>query len=83
MINPPPTRSPLVDDKGMIKPEWQEFFSAAYFAIAAQEFYGPTANRPTKNLFIGRPYYDQTLGYSINVHSVNPTVWHNGAGVVV
>jgi hypothetical protein len=69
--------------QGMINPEWLEFFSDAYFAIAGLQQSGTTANRPTKRLYIGMPYYDTTLGYSINIHSLNPTVWHNGAGAVV
>lgn len=80
MIQPPPTRSPIVDDKGMIKPEWQEFFSAAFFSLQAQESYGTTANRPTSRLYISRPYFDTSLGYEIRY---NGTAWVNGSGVVV
>jgi hypothetical protein len=80
MINPPPTRSVLVDDKGMINPEWQEFFSAAFFSLRAQEMSGTTANRPTKRLFVGMPYFDTSLGYEIRY---NGTAWVNGSGVVV
>jgi hypothetical protein len=32
------------------------------------------------NLYIGQPFFDATLGYLVNVKSLNPTVWVNGAG---
>jgi len=43
---------------------------------------GTTANRPTKNLWIGRRYFDTTLGYMIWVKDSTPT-WVNGAGIGV
>jgi hypothetical protein len=80
MINPPPTRSPLVDDKGMITQEWQEFFSAAFFSLRSQEMSGTTANRPTKRLFVGMPYFDTTLNRPIWYTGTN---WIRADGVVV
>jgi hypothetical protein len=71
----------LVQD--MLNKDWQEFFSSVYFSVTYLQQSGTTAERPTKGLYIGRPYYDTTLGYQICVNSVNPTVWHNGAGAVV
>jgi hypothetical protein len=45
---------------------------------------GTTANRPTSGLWIGRPYFDTTLGYRIHVKTVNPTpVWVRYDGAVV
>jgi hypothetical protein len=44
---------------------------------------GTTANRPTTNLFIGRPYFDTTLGKPIAIKSLGPTVWVDGVGTVV
>jgi hypothetical protein len=47
---------------------------------------GPTASRPTSTLdnrWIGMPFYDTTLGKPIFLNSVNPDVWHDGAGGVV
>ncbi|PPC95238.1 MAG: hypothetical protein CTY33_00340 [Methylotenera sp.] len=83
MIRPPPTRSPLTREQlnqMMASPEWLEFFSDAYFAIAGLQQSGTTANRPTKRLYTGMPYFDRTLGYQINY---NGTAWVNSAGVVV
>lgn len=44
---------------------------------------GTTAQRPTTGLWIGRGYFDSTLGLPVWVKSVNPTVWVNGAGTPV
>ncbi len=47
---------------------------------------GPTASRPTSSVqgrWIGMQFYDTTLGKAIFLHSVNPDVWHDGAGSVV
>jgi hypothetical protein len=47
---------------------------------------GLSADRPTSGLpvrWIGMPFYDTTLGKPIFLHSVNPDVWHDGAGAVV
>jgi len=46
---------------------------------------GITANRPTSTLWIGRRYYDTTLGYPVWVHSYagGVAVWHNAAGAPV
>jgi hypothetical protein len=44
---------------------------------------GPTANRPTKNLWIGRFYFDTDLQMPIWVLTVNPSVWVDATGTVV
>lgn len=46
--------------------------------------YGTTADRPTKGLWPGRVYYDQTLGKPVWVDQVGPPiVWHDASGAVV
>jgi hypothetical protein len=63
---------------------WLNFFNQIFKFINASTQYGPTAQRPTTGLWIGRFYYDTTLGYGVRVHQVNPTViWHNEAGATV
>lgn len=54
----PPTNPPT--------PSW--FTQVWQIAFASQDS-GATANRPTKNLWTGRPYFDTTLGRPI---------WWNG-----
>jgi hypothetical protein len=83
MIRPPPTRSPLTReqfDQMMGSPEWLEFFSDAYFAIASLQQSGTTAKRPTKGLYIGKPYFDTTLNRPIWYTGTN---WIRADGVVV
>jgi hypothetical protein len=102
-INPPPTKSPIVNSTseqqsglaiiasrqiGGIKPantntvgqEWQEFFSAIFSALSGIQQSGTTAQRPVKGLWVGRPYFDTTLGYAINY---NGTSWVNSVGAPV
>lgn len=63
---------------------WTAFFTKVRNACVLRTQAGTTAQRPTKFLEIGLPYYDTTLGYQICVHQVTPAVvWHNGAGAAV
>lgn len=79
-VNAPPNKTPIIGDvqntrpelspfpnqnKGSIKTEWQEFFSDVFFSIKALEQSGTTAQRPTVKLYVGRPYFDTTLGLPI------------------
>jgi hypothetical protein len=64
----------------MASPEWLEFFSDAYFAIAGLQQSGTTANRPTKRLYVGMPYFDTTLNRPIWYTGTN---WIRADGVVV
>ena len=44
---------------------------------------GTTANRPTVELWIGRRYFDTTLGHPVYLKSVRPSVWVDGTGSAV
>ena len=44
---------------------------------------GTTANRPTKNVWLGRRYYDTTLNKPIYISALVPIVWRDAAGVIV
>jgi hypothetical protein len=80
MIQAPPNQQQLQDEMGKVSPMWQRFFSSAFSILTALQSSGTTAQRPTKGLWIGRPYFDTTLGYSINY---NGTVWVDGAGTPI
>jgi len=80
MIKAPPLDFPLQDSRGYVNLAWQEFFSAAYLLMADMQRSGTTANRPTKNLYPGKPYFDTTLGHPI-WHS--GTDWVDATGAVV
>jgi hypothetical protein len=80
-----PGTSPIADDKGTITGPWLNVFSRWQNINAAAQQSGTTAQRPTSLLWIGRRFYDTTLGYPVWVHSVAGGVatWHNAAGAVV
>jgi hypothetical protein len=64
-------------------PQWAGWFSTVQGILQAVSSSGTTANRPTKNLYIGQMYYDTTLGLPVWVNAISPAiVWHNGAGGV-
>lgn len=44
---------------------WLTFFTKLGFTMESMRESGVSANRPTKGLWIGRSYFDTTLGYPI------------------
>lgn len=67
LISPPPIR----DEVGT-RP-WSAWFAQVYTLLFAVGQSGTTANRPTEGLWVGRPYFDTTLGLPI---------WYAGSGWV-
>lgn len=57
-----------------------EQLEKARLSLSALTEAGTTAQRPTVNLWIGRAYFDTTLGFEIHY---NGTVWvrYDGTGV--
>lgn len=80
LINQPP-QTP-VDQNGAVSMGWATFFSAAFSILDALTMSGPTASRPVKFLWIGRNYFDVTLGKPVWLRSVGPNVWVDGVGTV-
>ena len=80
-----PDNSTLVGDDKMATAPWAGVFSRWHTIISSAQQSGTTAQRPTKVLWVGRRFYDTTLGYPVWVHSVAGGVatWHNAAGAVV
>jgi hypothetical protein len=62
---------------------WAAWFAQVLTVAQDTSNSGTTAQRPTTLLYVGKPYFDTTLGYAINLKSTNPTVWVNGAGASV
>lgn len=77
-----PSNSQVVDSNGNATNPWQSVFSRWHTIIASAQQSGTTAQRPTKVLWIGRRYFDTTLGKPVYLKSINPSVWVDGAGVV-
>lgn len=83
-LSPIPTDRFIDKDKKVEVDEiWLSWWNSIQFWLFPNGQFGTTANRPTTNLYIGRMYYDTTLHYPVWVNSLNPTVWHNGAGAAV
>lgn len=78
-----PSNDPLVDDKGMAFRTWAQWISWVHQTVSAMRQSGPTADRPTKVLWIGRQYFDTDLGIPVWVQSVRPTVWVDATGAPV
>ncbi|MBI2725398.1 MAG: hypothetical protein HYX42_04025 [Polaromonas sp.] len=77
-----PSNTPVVDDKGSATVPWMAVFSRWQTIISSGQDAGVTADRPTNVLWIGRRYFDQTLGKPVYLKSVRPSVWVDGVGTV-
>jgi hypothetical protein len=78
MINPPPNQQEIQQfnkdrNRWFIASAWTIFFTQVFNLLTAITASGTTAQRPTKLLWVGRPYFDTTLGYPI---------WYDGSGWV-
>ena len=83
-LSPLPSNVPVTDKSGALTPVWFAWFNSVFTWCQGMGQSGATAARPTKGLFIGRDYFDTTLGYKVTVKAVSPSVvWVNGAGAVV
>jgi hypothetical protein len=83
-MNKPPLESPIFDLRNATTDSrWIEWISLAHVFLFSVQESGPSTNRPPKRLWIGRRYFDTTLGLPVYVKSVKPTVWVNAAGAVV
>lgn len=81
---PLPSRPIITQDGKLLDKLYQAWFGAIQQWLGPLGQFGTTAQRPTKNLWIGLPYYDTTLGYPVFVHQISPSIiWHNGAGAAV
>lgn len=78
-----PDGTPLVgDDKRPTMP-WSQAFTRWHRVILSLMQSGPTTQRPTSVLWIGRQYFDTTLNKPVWVSAVTPAVvWRTADGVV-
>lgn len=80
-LSPVPQTAVIADGKGNLSPTYQQWFQSIQKWLAPVGQSDVTANRPTKNLYVGQIFFDVTLGYPVWVKEVGPpTVWVNGAG---
>ena len=74
--------TPVDSDGGSLNNEWRNQVVVIQLAVNSLYQYGTTAQRPTKNVYVGQMYFDTTKGFPIFIKSLNPIVWVNGAGSV-
>ena len=77
-----PSGAAIVDENGQATPTWQQLFFSWHTIIQSVRDAGPTANRPTVILWIGRRYYDTTLGKPVYLKSARPAVWVDAMGTI-
>lgn len=73
LLGPPPLKSPLLNVNQDQASPWANWFTQVFRVLFAVQDSGTTAQRPTKSLWEGRPYFDTTLGKPI---------WYKTAGWV-
>lgn len=71
------------DAAGNWTPSWMQWLTRTHRAVLSVQQSGTTADRPDQLLWVGRTYYDTTLGKPIWLHAINPVVWHDGSGAAV
>lgn len=75
------------DEAGNWTPSWLQWLARTHRAVLSVQQSGTTADRPTALLWIGRPYFDETLNIPIWVQAVPakpaPAVWVDSTGTPV
>ena len=77
-----PSNNPIANADGMATQSWIALFTRWHALILDGASSGTTAERPTKNLYVGKFYYDETLNKPIWFRAL-PNVWRDAAGVIV
>lgn len=83
----PTPLTPMMDETGVLHPDWTTFFHTVQQTAFNVSRSGPTASRPTGSLdgrYIGMNYFDTTLSKPIYLVSTSPVdIWKDASGVVV
>jgi len=81
---PEPPRPDAFVERALITKNAQEWLTLIWLSANALQESGTTAQRPTVRLWVGRPYFDTTLGQPIWVSAVSPSVvWVDATGSTV
>lgn len=65
-----PMHEPVADQTRRFSRPWLQWVDLIDRTVRAVREAGPTANRPTARLWVGRQYFDTDLGYP---------VWYDGS----
>ena len=86
-MNPPRLQSTLTGPHRYASPEWARWFNDVYAQVKQNkeglQTSGTTADRPTSGLWVGRMYFDTTLGKPVWVKSLSPVTWVDATGASV
>ena len=74
---------PAVDKAGRFATPMRVWLQGLWRLSTALGDTGTTAARTTVNLYVGRMYFDSTLGRPVWIKSLNPTVWVDATGATV
>jgi len=72
-----PNLGPIQGADQQPTPIWRKWIAQVASVADAAQQNGTTAQRPTSGLWIGRPYFDTTLGYEV---FYDGSTWVGGAG---
>lgn len=70
----------VLNPQGLMAPAWAQWTTRVHQVATSAQQSGATADRPTAGLWIGRQYFDTTLGKPVWVQSVRPAVWVDATG---
>lgn len=83
-INTPPLNGPLVNSEGAGVNAFSQWLMQAFRLLFDIQNSGTTAQRPTINLYVGKFYFDDSLGIPIWLQVVGPpAVWIDATGAPV
>jgi hypothetical protein len=75
--------APMFDKLGNFLPAWSAWFAQMQAIGFATSSSGATSARPTSNLWVGRFYFDTTLGIPIWCKTPATPIWVNASGTPV
>lgn len=77
MIGTPPVNEPI---QGLMTKAWAEWCTSVFYICFDQQASGTTAQRPTKCLYVGKYYFDTTIGKPIWLKTVATNSWVKADG---
>lgn len=75
----------IADKNGQITPPFASWFHKAFVLLFAIQQSGTTASRPTKQMWVGRPYFDTTINKPIWAKTISgvTVTWVDATGTTV
>lgn len=75
----------IADEKGNATDEMASWLKRAFILFTSVQESGITANRPTKLMWVGRRYYDTTIGKPVYASAISGVTitWKDATGAVV